>query len=157
MAQTHPSPHPCPKKVAIFWNVNTPKIYYYIINAELCHWSKKGLMANLAMLTVFKSQKTQDVPAAEFVTQFDEIILHSKDLFLFNVDKKAMTEAHFTIKLLTGLSKMIKCYPCDKILKLKSQIYTNCFQSESPKCSKIQRYKICPLFLFFFNPRILEQ
>ena len=108
------------------------------------------------MLTVFKSQKTQDVPAAEFVTQSDEIILHSKSLFLFNVDKKAMIEAHFTIKLLTGLSKMIKCHLCDNMLKLKSQIYTNCFQSESPKCSKMKRYKTCPLFLFFFNPSILE-
>ena len=92
-------------------------------------------MANLAMLTVFQSQKTQDVPAAEFVTQSDERILHSKSLFLFNVDKKAMIVAHFTIKLLTGLSKMIKCHLCDNMLKLKSQIYmyTNCFQSESPK------------------------
>ena len=90
-------------------------------------------MANLAMLTVFKSQKTQDVPAAEFVTQSDERILHSKSLFLFNVDKKAMTEAHFKRKFLTGLSKMIKCHLCDKMLKLKTQIYTNCFQSESPK------------------------
>ena len=62
-------------------------------------------MANLAMLTVFQSHKTQDVPAAEFLTQSDERILHSKSLFLFNVDKKAMIEAHFTIKLLTGLSK----------------------------------------------------
>ena len=81
-------------------------------------------MANLAMLTVFKSQKKQDVPAAEFVTQSDEIILHSKSLFLFNVDKKAMTEAHFTIKLLTGLSKMIKGHLCDNMLKLNSLIYT---------------------------------
>ena len=34
-----PFRQPCPKKVVIFWNINTPKIYYYIINAELCHWS----------------------------------------------------------------------------------------------------------------------
>ena len=47
-------------------------------------------MGNLAMLAVFQSQKTQDVPSAEFVTQSDERILHSKSLFLFNVDKKAM-------------------------------------------------------------------
>ena len=86
-------------------------------------WSKKGLMDNLAMLTVFQSQETQDVPAAEFVTQSDERILHSKSLFLFDVDKKAMIEAHLTKKLLTRLSKMIKCHLCDNMLKLKSQIY----------------------------------
>ena len=66
-------------------------------------------MSNLAMLTVFQSQETQDVPAAEFVTQSDERILHSKSLFLYNVNKKAMIEAQFTLKLLTRLSKMMPC------------------------------------------------
>ena len=96
---------------------------------------KKGLMANF-------NSNVNSVPVTENTrcsccricdTESDEIILHSKSLFLFNVDKKAMTEAHFTIKLLTGLSNMIKCHLCDNMLKLKSQIYTNCFQSESPK------------------------
>ena len=75
---------------------------YALCFRHMCCVLHLWVTINLAILTVFKSKKTQYVLVAEFVTQSDEIILHSKSLFLFKVDKKVLIEAHFTIKLLTG-------------------------------------------------------